>query len=163
MRSEINIRISFANIETECLSSSTTIGCLHFGVPSTPAQISWINYSRLTGPTATTAVGRFLLPAVRGRWAYSVSGPAIFGWNRNLLMWSLITVGGLLCMKLSEGACCVLFRWRSTSQRAPGIESLDDGIRMTWQCLLRGLVAVGILIVIILSLIARVARIRWLI
>jgi hypothetical protein len=75
---------------------------------------------------------------------------------------SLISVGGLLCVKLSEGAC-VLFRRRTTSQRAPGVESLDDGIRMAWQCHLRGLVAVGILIVIILSLIARVARIRWLI
>lgn len=163
MRSEINIRISFANIETECLSSSTTIGCLHFCIPGTPARIPWINYSRLIRPTATTTVRRFRLPAVRGCRAYSVSGPAIFGWYRNLLMWSLITVGGLLCMKLSEWACCVLFRWRSTSQRAPGIESLDDGIRMTWQCLLRGLVVVRILIVIILSLIVRVAHIGWLI
>ena len=72
MRPKFNIRIRFANIETECLSSAT-IGCLHFGIASTPARISWIDYRWLT---ATAALRRLRLPAVCGSRAYPVSCPA---------------------------------------------------------------------------------------
>ena len=163
MRPKINIRIRFANIETECLSSST-IGCLHFGIASTPAWISWINYHWLSGPTTTTAIWGFRLPAIWSCRAYSVSSPAILGWNRDILMRSLISIGLLWMrlMMLSEGAC-IIFRWRSTSQRASGVKGLNHGVRMAWHCMLRGLVVVSILIVIILSLIVWVTRIGWLV
>lgn len=161
MRPKINIRIRFANIETECLSSAT-IGCLHFGIGSNPARISWIDYRWLTGPTTTTAIWRFRLPAVCGCRAYPVSCPAagILGGNRDFLMRSLIGIG--LLLMLPEGAC-IIFRGRTTSQGAPGVKGLHHGVRMAWQCLRRGLVVVGILIVIILPLIVRVTRVGGLV